>query len=54
MGEELVERLRMPVRANADPALQERLVTAGLFGELDALRCGGNPYLPRVEFSRWA
>ena len=49
-GERLVKRLGMPVAANADPALQERLIAAGLFGELDALRFGSHPYLPRVEF----
>ena len=50
MGEKLVERLGMPVKAQADPALQQRLIAAGLFGELDALRLGGHPYLPRAEF----
>jgi hypothetical protein len=51
MGEKLVTRLGMPIKANADAALQERLVAAGLFDELDALRWGGHPYLPKVEFS---
>jgi hypothetical protein len=50
-GEKLVERLGMPIKANADPALQERLVSAGLFDELDALRWGGHPYLPKAGFS---
>ncbi len=50
MGEKAVKRLGMPVKAQADPALQQRLIAAGLFGELDALRLGGHPYLPRVEF----
>jgi hypothetical protein len=51
MGEKLVERLGMPIAANADPALQERLIAAGLFAELDSLRWGGHPYLPKAEFS---
>jgi hypothetical protein len=50
MGEKLVERLGVPIRANADPALQERLVASGLFEELDALRLGSHPYLPKVQF----
>jgi hypothetical protein len=40
----------MSLSANADPALQERLIAAGLFEELDALRWGGHPYLPKVQF----
>jgi hypothetical protein len=51
MGEKLVKRLNMPMAANADPALQERLIAAGLFSELDGLRLGGHPYLPKVQFS---
>lgn len=51
MGEKLVKRLRMPIEANADPALQERLIAAGLFRELDLLRLGGHPYLPKAQFS---
>lgn len=50
MGERLVKRLGMPITANADPALQERLIGAGLFQELDALRWGGHPYLPKAQF----
>jgi hypothetical protein len=50
MGEKLTERLGMPIGANADPALQERLIAAGLFEELDALRLGGHPYLPKVQY----
>jgi hypothetical protein len=50
MGEKLVQRFGLPVTANADPALQERLIAAGLFDELDALRRGGHPYLPKAEF----
>jgi hypothetical protein len=50
MGEKLVTRLGMPLTANADPALQQRLVAAGLFAELDALRWGGHPYLPKAQF----
>lgn len=50
MGEKLVKGLGMPIHANADPALQERLIAAGQFEELDALRLGGHPYLPKVEF----
>ena len=50
MGEKLVKRLGMPITANADPALQQRLVAAGLFDELDALRWGGHPYLPKALF----
>jgi hypothetical protein len=50
MGEKLVSRLGMSLAANADPVLQERLIAAGLFHELDALRWGGHPYLPKVQF----
>lgn len=50
MGEKLVELLGMPIKANAGPALQERLVAAGLFDALDALRFGGHPYLPKVQY----
>jgi hypothetical protein len=50
MGERLVKQLGMPVKAQADPALQQRLIAAGLFDELDALRFGGHPYLPKAEF----
>jgi hypothetical protein len=50
MGEKLVKRLGMPITANADPALQQRLVAGGLFDELDALRWGGHPYLPKAQF----
>jgi hypothetical protein len=50
MAEKLVNRLGMPLKANADPALQERLIAAGLFDELDALRFGAHPYLPKVQF----
>jgi hypothetical protein len=50
MGEKLVKHLGMPMSANADPALQERLIAAGLFDELEALRLGGHPYLPKVQF----
>jgi len=50
MGEKLVRRLGMAVTANADPALQQRLIAAGLFGELDELRWGGHPYLPKAQF----
>jgi hypothetical protein len=38
---------------NNDPeaaALRERLIAAGLFAELDALRFGAHPYLPKVMF----
>jgi hypothetical protein len=50
MGAKLVSRLGMSLTATADPALQERLIAAGLFQELDALRWGGHPYLPKVQF----
>jgi hypothetical protein len=50
MGEKLVRRLGMPITANADPALQQRLVAAGLIEALDALRWGGHPYLPKAQF----
>jgi hypothetical protein len=50
MGEQLVRRLGMAVTANAGPALQQRLIAAGLFGELDELRWGGHPYLPKAQF----
>jgi hypothetical protein len=50
MGEKLTKRLGMPINASADPALQERLIAAGLFEELDALRLGGHPYLPKVQY----
>ena len=48
--EQLVRRLGMAVTANAGPALQQRLIAAGLFGELDELRWGGHPYLPKAQF----
>jgi hypothetical protein len=48
MGEELTKWLEMPLKADA--ALQQRLIAAGLFDELEALRFGGHPYLPKVEF----
>ena len=51
MGEKLAKRLGMSIAANADPALQQRLIAAGLFEELDALRFGGHPYLPKVQFT---
>jgi hypothetical protein len=50
MGENLVRALGMAVTANADPALQQRLIAASLFGELDELRWGGHPYLPKAQF----
>src|SRR5205807_9152687 len=50
MGEALVKRLGIPIKANADPNLQRRLIDAGLFDELDELRWGGHPYLPKVQF----
>ena len=50
MGEKLVRRLGMTVTANAYPALRQRLIAAGLFGELDELRWAGHPYLPKAEF----
>lgn len=50
MAGKLVRRLGMAVTANADPALQQRLIAAGLFGELDELRWGGHPYLPKAQF----
>jgi len=50
MGEKLTERLGMGITANADPALQARLIDAGLFDALDELRWGGHPYLPKVQF----
>jgi hypothetical protein len=50
MAGKLVHRLGMAVTANAGPALQQRLVAAGLFGELDELRWGGHPYLPKAQF----
>jgi len=40
----------MPISTAVDPALHERLIASGLFAELDALRWGGHPYLPKVEF----
>jgi hypothetical protein len=51
MGEKLVKRLGMTIPANADPALQQRLIDAGLFEQLDALRFGGHPYLPKARFT---
>jgi hypothetical protein len=42
----------VPMKADIDPvALHERLIAAGLFDELDALRLGGHPYLPKVQFT---
>jgi hypothetical protein len=51
MGEKLTKRLGVPIAANADPALQERLVEAGLFDVLEELRSGGHPYLPKAAFT---
>jgi hypothetical protein len=50
MGANVARRLGMPLSTNADPVLQERLIAAGLFQELDALRWGGHPYLPKAQF----
>jgi hypothetical protein len=48
----LIKRLGIPAPdATADPAVHQRLVDSGLFDELSALRWGGHPYLPRVEFA---
>jgi hypothetical protein len=51
MAEKLVKAFGVPLTAGADPALQERLVGAGLFDELDLLRLGHHPYLPKVRFT---
>lgn len=53
--EKLLGRLAGPlggstVWSSADEEVQERLIAAGLFDELDALRWGGHPYLPKLEF----
>jgi hypothetical protein len=50
MGTKLTALLGMSLSTTADPVLQERLIAAGLFQELDALRWGGHPYLPKVQF----
>jgi hypothetical protein len=48
----LVKRLGVPITiGESDEALQARLVDAGLFDELGALRWGKHPYLPKVEFT---
>ena len=47
----MVKRMGIPVPPAADEKLQERLVAAGLFGELTALRWGAHPYLPKAEFT---
>jgi hypothetical protein len=50
LGGRLVKALGVTLAANADPALQERLVAAGLLEELVALRFGAHPYLPKARF----
>jgi hypothetical protein len=47
----MVKRLGVPVPPAADQELQERLVAHGLFEELEALRWGAHPYLPKVAFT---
>ncbi|TMK42614.1 MAG: hypothetical protein E6G56_00755 [Actinobacteria bacterium] len=48
----LIGRLGIPAPAvTADDALQQRLIAAGLFDEMTALRWGGHPYLPKVAFT---
>jgi hypothetical protein len=50
LGAKLVKALGVPVEATADEDLQQRLIEAGLFDELAALRWGAHPYLPKASF----
>jgi hypothetical protein len=47
----MVKRLGVPVPPAADGELQQRLIAAGLFEELAALRWGAHPFLPKAEFT---
>lgn len=48
----LIKRLGIPAPdATVDQAVQHRLIDAGLFDELSALRWGGHPYLPKAAFT---
>jgi hypothetical protein len=48
----LIQRLGIPAHdATADREVQQRLIDAGLFDELSALRWGGHPYLPKAAFT---
>jgi hypothetical protein len=51
LGEKFGRALGVEAPATADRELQERLVAAGLFDELTALRWGPQAYLPKVVFA---
>jgi hypothetical protein len=50
LAAKLTKALGVPTEPTAPRELQERLIAAGLFEELAALRWGAHPYLPKVEF----
>jgi hypothetical protein len=50
LAERLTAALGAPPRA-APAELQERLIAAGLFDELQALRWGSQPFLPKAAFT---
>ena len=47
----MFRRMGLPVPVQADEALQQRLIAAGLFDELARLRWGSHPYLPKASFN---
>jgi hypothetical protein len=51
LAAKLTKALGVPTDPTASKELQERLIAAGLFDELAALRWGAHPYLPKVEFT---
>jgi hypothetical protein len=51
LGAGLTKALGAPVQMTPDPELQERLIGAGLFEQLSALRWGPHPFLPKAEFT---
>jgi hypothetical protein len=50
LAAKLTKALGVPTEPTAPKELQERLIAAGLFEELAALRWGAHPYLPKVEY----
>jgi hypothetical protein len=50
LAAKLTKAFGVPTDPTASEELQERLIAAGLFDELAALRWGAHPYLPKVEF----
>lgn len=50
-GAKLGKAMGVPIESVPDKDVQERLVAAGLFEELAALRWGSHPFLPMAEFT---